>query len=382
MIRIALVALNEQEYLPQTLNCLKRQTVPFKLYICVNQPEAWWHTEQRNICENNAATLTYLKSIQDLDLTVLDHSSPGKGWDSKNYGVGQARKTVMDAIAQESPPEDIILTLDADTTFPDHYLKSIYDTFQNFDFKALAIPYYHKLTGKTAEDQAILRYEIYMRNYALNMFRIHSPYRFTAIGSAMACTVKNYLAVGGITPFKSGEDFYFMQKMCKFGRIHLWNEACIYPQARFSNRVFFGTGPAMINGNSGDWSSYPIYHYTLFDIIKATYDLIPKLFTEDCENEFIDFLKEQFKTSDLWSKLRLNFKTLPLFTKAFHEKADALRILQFLKEKQKTLSLSDEICLEENFRVLFNETAQDKSLSDIREYLFVREMEARSRVVS
>jgi hypothetical protein len=112
--------------------------------------------------------------------------------------------------------------------------------------------------------------------------------------------------------------------------------------------VFFGTGPAMIKGNSGCWESYPIYHHSLFEKIKETYDIIPELFTKDIETEFIDFLKTQYKTDDLWSPLRKNFKTLPQFTRAFHEKADGLRILQFLKAKNSEAGISDERALKGN----------------------------------
>jgi hypothetical protein len=107
----------------------------------------------------------------------------------------------------------------------------------------------------------------------------------------------------------------------------------VYPAARFSTRVPFGTGPAMINFCRGNFQSYPYYHDSLFDTIKETYDIIPELFAKDVDTEFIDFLKKQYKTNDLWSSLRKNFKTLPQFTRAFHEKADGLRILQFLKAK-------------------------------------------------
>ncbi len=92
---------------------------------------------------------------------------------------------------------------------------------------------------------------------------------FTAIGSAMALPVKSYRAIGGMTPHKSGEDFYFLQKLRKFGKVLTWNKEKVYPEARYSDRVFFGTGPAMIKGRDGDWSSYPIYPFELFDEIKA-----------------------------------------------------------------------------------------------------------------
>jgi hypothetical protein len=142
-----------------------------------------------------------------------------------------------------------------------------------------------------------------------------------------------------------------------------YNAELVYPAARFSTRVDFGTGPAMIKGSSGNWESYPIYHHSLFDKIKETYDLIPQLFTEDIETEFIDFLKKQYKTEDLWSPLRKNFKTLPQFTRAFHEKADGLRILQFLKVQLQVTSYELQVTGDE--------------LQEMRERLFEEEMKLR-----
>jgi hypothetical protein len=79
----------------------------------------------------------------------------------------------------------------------------------------IAIPYFHPLTGNNVNDRLILRYEIYMRHYLNNMLEIGNPYAFTAIGSAMAAKVSAYRKVGGLTPVKSGEDFYFIQKLKK-----------------------------------------------------------------------------------------------------------------------------------------------------------------------
>ncbi len=207
---------------------------------------------------------------------------------------------------------------------------------------ALSVPYYHELTGDEEKDRAILRYEIYMRYYAINLRRIGSTYSFTAIGSAMALPVKSYRAIGGMTPHKSGEDFYFLQKLRKFGPVLTWNKEKVYPEARYSDRVFFGTGPAMIKGREGDWSSYPIYPFELFDEIRETYDLLPDLFLKDVFTPMDDFIEEKFANQNIWQPLRENFKTREQFVKACHHKIDGLRILQFLKWRNSNSVHSDE----------------------------------------
>ena len=353
---VALPCLNESEYISRFIDCIRQlSSVNFELFVCVNQPDGWWDDPvKRPVCIDNQNTIDYLYKCSDLPLTVIDRSSQGKGWTGSHFGVGWARKTVMDAISAKANPLDIILSIDADTTFNAAYLGSIRDSFLRHPGVAgLSVPYYHELTGDGTTDRCILRYEIYMRYYALNMWRIHNPYRFTAIGSAMACTVRSYRTVGGITPHKSGEDFYFLQKLAKYGTILHWNPERVYPAARFSDRVLFGTGPAMIKGREGDWSSYPLYSSRLFDDIRATYDLFPYLYEKEVDTPMTAYLKKIFRTGDLWEPLRRNYKTREQFVRACVNRVDGLRILQYLKVRHKESCQTDEENLRELFKIKF-----------------------------
>jgi hypothetical protein len=226
---------------------------------------------------------------------------------------------------------------------------------------ALSNPYYHKLTNCEKENRAILRYEIYMRCYHKNLVRIGSPYAFTALGSAIAVRVDAYRKMGGMAPKKSGEDFYFLQQLCKIGKVNTKNSITVYPATRLSDRVFFGTGPAMIKGITGDWCSYPIYSPTLWDEIA---------------NIYADF-KSYFSPED-YQKLKNNSKTEAQLQKFCHEKFDGLRILQYLKAKHTENPQSDEIGLKENIKLFkipitlpsdFSfETAEIEFLDEIRNF--------------
>lgn len=344
-IHVAIPSMNEAEWLPLTLESLLSESVESGAYwICVNQPDTWWSdADKKHVCFNNQQTLEYLQALPASDLHILDYASKGKGWDRKKTGVGQARRVLMDAINQYAGPEDIILSMDADTLFDEGYLASVVRFFEDHpQAMALSNPYYHCLTGDELLDRAILRYEIYMRYYAINMWRIGSPYSFTALGSAIALKVKNYRKAGGITAKKSGEDFYFLQKLRKAGWVGNANTHMVYPGTRFSDRVFFGTGPALIKGSKGDWGSYPVYSHVLFDQVKATYDLFPLLYKNNVNTPMSAFLTEQFNEADPFTSLRCNATSVPLFIKACHQKIDGLRILQFLKSGNKALAGSDE----------------------------------------
>ena len=171
--------MDELDYLPATLDALSRQKTdcPFEVYICVNQPDSYWSDPAGSlICEHNRQTLEYLQHYAFLTLHVLDRSSRGLGWTDKKKGVGFARKALFERILSDSDADDIIVSLDADTYVKPHYLQSIAENFAaNPEMNAVAVPYYHNVNpDDEAQSRAMLRYELYMRNYAVNLLKINS----------------------------------------------------------------------------------------------------------------------------------------------------------------------------------------------------------------
>jgi len=106
----------------------------------------------------------------------------------------------------------------------------------------------------------------------------------------------------------------------------------------------------MIKGIKEGWNSYPIFHHSLFQEILNSYNAIEQLFKEDTNLPFLQFLKEQFKEEDIWSPIRKNAKNLTRFTQAFHEKADGLRIFQYIRNQHKHNMMRDEDALRENLQ--------------------------------
>ena len=342
-LRIAIPAMDELDYLPATLDALSIQDtkLPFEVYVCVNQPDAFWSLpEKKIVCENNQKLLKSLHSYKSFPLHVLDYASPGLGWKGKRSGVGFARKVLFERILSECAPNDIVVSLDADTLVKSHYLQSVADQFERKSWlNALAVPYYHLLSGDDeTRNRSMLRYEIYMRNYAVNLLRIHSPYGFTALGSAIAMRAGSLRKIGNITPLQSGEDFYLIQKFCKMGGLSLFNTECVYPAGRYSDRVPFGTGPAMQTGTNGNWESYPIYHHSFFKPILEAYGHLKEIYENRLtisENDFLRFLQKDSNKPDIWQEIRHNVSDYPHFVKAFHQKADGLRVLQYVREKHR-----------------------------------------------
>ena len=394
-IHIALPVLNESRNLPAFIDCLKAQSLQdFNLVGCVNQYETWWDdAEKVDQCHDNQKSIGFLQSISWMGIQIIDKSSKGKGWPRKKGGVGHARKTAMDLIVETAADDELIVSMDADTYYPPDYLLSLLESFQQYPkMIGLAVPYYHKLDGNET-DRLILRYEIYMRYYALNMLRINNPYAYTALGSAMAFPVWAYKKVGGLTPVLSGEDFYFLQKLSKNGTLGVWAETTAYPSSRFSDRVLFGTGPALIKGNTGNWDSYPVYDDQLFDKVEEIFRLFPLLYTEELQTPMDTFLRKQFNTDLMWEPLRKNYKDVNNFVKACVNKVDGLRILQYLRQEQsKKMSRNEDVLISflkkyhgnksgkdffEQFDDLDFKTSTIEKLNQLRDFLFREEMRLR-----
>jgi len=348
-VHVAIPVQDEIDLLVHCIDALRQQRqVRFTTWFCVNQPEDWHDSPARQaVCANNQDSLKLLRGITDLDIRIIDRSSPGRGWPPKRGGVGHARKELMDAIAEEAEPQALMVSLDADTLIPPLYLRSLVSAFARHPAAcAMAARYYHPLARDEAVTRAMLRYEIYMRFYALNLWRIRSPYSFTALGSAIALPVHIYLQLGGLTPRTSGEDFYFLQKLAKHGRVLHWSDEPVAPATRKSWRVPVGTGQAIVAACEGAYPDrYPLYEPALFDRIQSTTDSFPDLFTTSVSTPLDDFLGEKTNTTDPWQSLRENNKALDRFVRACHQRLDGLRILQYLKAEYRLAPSEDSTTL-------------------------------------
>ena len=385
-IYIALPLLDELDNIELILNCLKTQTYSnYTLVVCVNQPNSWWHDETKiDICRRNILTiekLEQLSEVNNIESIIIDKSSKGNGWTEKKVGVGWARKTIIDKISSIANNDDIIISLDGDTFYKETYFETIIKNFsENKNIDVVSVPYYHPLNDDKDANRAILHYEIYMRYYFLNLVRIGSPYSFSALGSAIAFRHKALKKIGGFTPKKSGEDFYFLQKMVKHKPISNWLNEKVYPAARFSDRVFFGTGPAMIKGNEGNWNSYPLYPISLFDSVRDFYNIIPELYKNNIATPIDTYWNDETAKINILDKLRKNNKDVKHFVKAVYDYFDALKTLQFLKsnyiaeteEKNLIEFLEADFAKGINLQLLneldFN-TSPIGQLNEIRDYL-------------
>ena len=345
-IHVAIPCLDEERDLPSCLQALTLQTRPAdRIWVCVNQPDSWWHQpDRRRVCESNQRTLAWLRSRRDLPLVILDRSSPGRGWPDGGGGVGRARAELFSAVVSdpETRDQDLFVSLDADTLVTPGYLEALERAFHAHPRAVgLAAPYRHQPVRDQGLSRAILRYELYLRTYFLNLAATTSPYLFTALGSALTMPVDAGKKVSGPPPRPAGEDFYLLQKLAKIGPLLLWAQGeMVRPSSRPSPRVPFGTGPALIQGSKGRWDAHPIFSPVLFDEVAEALALIPQLQERDLDHPLFRFLQERSKGSP-WAPLRKNHRDPARFLRACHERIDGLRILQYVRRRSEKMERND-----------------------------------------
>jgi hypothetical protein len=295
---VVIPALAEKESLFHTLACLARNgedELKRTLVLCVinNRPSPF--AEKEDII-NNRETMMIMKDLirgelpdprlagtnittlarevlsTPLRLAFVDASSRGHELPPKG-GVGQARKIGMDRalalLGARRDGKERIYCLDADTLVEKKYLASLRNHFERFSPPGAVVAFSHPLPEDPRLADGICCYEIFLRYYVLGLAWARSPYAFHTIGSTMACTAAAYTAVRGMPCRQAGEDFYFLNKLAKLAPLGDVRATTVYPSARTSGRVPFGTGRRMLRFLAGAPDENLIYDPRVFLLLKA-----------------------------------------------------------------------------------------------------------------
>ena len=359
-------ALNEEDWLFETIDSILESDVNNKILICINNPDCWNEDEAKtDVCANNMRTLDKLASLNNENIIFFDKASAGNGWLSAKHGVGHARNFLMKKACELFDDEDVIVSMDADTKISKDYSNGIRSFFESHPKKsALSSCYYHHIDNLSPEDtRSMLRYEIYMRYYVINMLRIESPYAFTALGSALALQISFYKKSGGVPKRNCTEDFYFLQRLAKYGTVYNYSDGMVFPSPRQSDRVPFGTGSSVALGTEKIASTYPLFDYRSFDEVKNATEMFESLYEGNLESPVFDFLSKQLNTDNLWQPLRDNNKFVEKFVHACHERLDGLRIFQYLRQTSIKKNRSDEDNIIDFFKQ-FSSDLIDASFAD------------------
>lgn len=207
-----------------------------------------------------------------LRLGCIDASSAGAEIPDRDGGVGTARKIGMDAalavLSGEARGGGVIGSLDADTLVMENHLAAVHDHFSLTGDPAAVAGYAHRKPVDPRRLAAICCYEIFLRGYVMGLAFAGSPYAFHAIGSTMSCTAEAYAAVRGMNRRKAAEDFHFLDKLAKLRRVGHIGTTTVFPSARPSDRVPFGTGQRMQRFINGGTDEYRLHDPQIFAILR------------------------------------------------------------------------------------------------------------------
>jgi hypothetical protein len=297
-----------------------------------------------NSLNTNEELRNNLKMISDSDLRIgyIDASSEGYEIPDIAGGVGMARKIGMDAalclLQGNSSFKKLIISLDADTLVQNNYLAAIKNYFTG-KVKTAVVAYQHQESSTDEGKAAIYCYEIFLRYWVLGLKYAKSCYAYHSIGSTMVCSTDAYLAVRGMNRREAGEDFYFLNKLAKIGNIGYIKDTCVYPSARASLRVPFGTGKRIQRFLTGRHEEYVLYNPRIFEILAEWLLLMKQAFHYD-EKEImekaglIDPILASFLTDcnfmHVWSRIRRNVRDEDNLIKQFNCWFDGFKTLKLI----------------------------------------------------
>ena len=245
---VVIPAYLEKEWLIDTLKSLTDADIPTEktlVLVIVNAPES--------------ADEEIINKQEDLYLQIMlyaqEHNSDNLVFDAikvlnmphKDAGVGLARKIGMDLAIKHfyrCTYNGIIISLDADCLVEANYFTSLEAYFKNDKNRACNI-YFEHVSKNDLSTEPIQLYELHLRLYVYTMKYIGLPYAYHTVGSCFAMSGSEYVKAGGMPRKQAGEDFYLLQKVIAMGGFDVINSTTVYPSARESDRVPFGTGPSV-----------------------------------------------------------------------------------------------------------------------------------------
>ena len=252
------------------------------LFVINNSP-----VSSKEIKEDNLISINLLRSIigadnnsdfsreiinSGLQIGLIDASSEGKELNTKQAGVGLARKIGMDLsltiFDYSKGTKKMIICLDADCTISQTYLTNIINDFNKNNYSVAVVNFEHPVDGTDEYNAAIICYEIFLRYYVTGLIFAGSDYAFHTIGSTMMCYHNAYMKIGGMNKRKAAEDFYFLEKLAKNYPINKIDCAIVYPSKRSSWRVPFGTGQRVTRFLSKTQDEYLLFDPAVFEILK------------------------------------------------------------------------------------------------------------------
>ncbi len=261
---------------------------------------------------------------------------------AKKSGVGLARKLGMDFASDRlksiGREDGLIVNLDADCRVALNYLSALEEWYEQKKLMGgCSIYFEHPFPKNPLLTEAIMYYELHLRYYIEAQRWLKLPYAYHTIGSSMAVRSSAYDKVGGMNTRKAGEDFYFLHKIIGLGNFEDLNSTMVFPSARISERVPFGTGRAVLEFiEKGRYKS--TYDIEVFKLLSPLFDWVknasevnqihPEQFLERADPVLKHFL-ELYSFESKWLEINNNTASLESRVKRFFQWFDAFLLMKW-----------------------------------------------------
>ena len=329
-----------------TLNSLNNCDSPLcmaEVLIVINHSEIASEAIKKSNLKTKSELENWISGIKNekVKFFVIGPIELQKKW----AGAGLARKKGMDEAVrrfnQIQKPDGIIVSLDADTLVEKNYLLEIEKHFsENPKHIGATIAFQHETTGLSPKHlEGIKLYEKYLFYYRAALEYTGYPFAMFTIGSAFAVKAEAYVRRGGMNRRQAGEDFYFLQNLVHIGTVGEITSTKVYPSARLSNRVPFGTGPILQKWMNGEEDLTRTYNFNAFVDLKLFFDMKSDFFQIEqagyknllstLPKPVSDFLVYDNFWIEL-EDLNKNCSTLESFQIRFFQKFNAFKILKYL----------------------------------------------------
>ncbi len=325
------------------LDSLRRAHRPaqasMEILVVINYPESAGHSIVRQSQEQWHLVSQYNRQFSTNQIRVL---AIVQALPDRQAGVGLARKIGMDEAVRrfdQVPYDGLIVNLDADCRVDENYFLAIIEKFRSRpEIWAASIDFEHPLAdpGLTGhQQQAIIEYELHLRYFIEAQRYVALPFAYQTVGSCMVVRSSAYQKMGGMNIRQAGEDFYFLHKFIAIGRLAEINETTIFPSARDSFRVPFGTGRAIgliLNGSEQktySWDSF-LQVKQMVDTLESFYhEKKPSRWLEDLPRDLSLYLLQNQGQEKLEEIIRETTR-YETFRNRFFQWFNAFRLMKFL----------------------------------------------------
>ena len=260
----------------------------------------------------------------------------------KKEGVGAARKIGCDIalslIGSKKIKSHWIYSSDADAILPKNYFRSRLKQ----DNVATVFSFSHTYTPEISK--AMLLYEVKLLYYTAGLTSANSPYAYLPLGSCLCFSAEAYAKIRGFPKRDSGEDFYFLNKIRKIGKIKSDREIKIYLRGRLSDRTPIGTGQGTrkILNELKQAKTVLFENPECFRQLKLVNEMIERLALHQEQeivfpNEEIQAYLEKIHFPENYQTKREQHPPYLVMKKHLEDWFDALKTRQFIRHFQTTL---------------------------------------------